>query len=316
MQAQMAALAAYGPRVLALIAFAIYLLAAPGAPIDAAPPTGYPTWDALAGLAAQLPVGHLGFRLHVAAAAAGGLAVLWTARLGIAAGRGDDASTWGALAAAGVLGAGWVFVERALAIGPHAATVAALAGAALLLARVAAGEGAPVGLGLALACGLGGGLDESFLAIVPVAAALLVVRLHRGARFPLAAPAVVACAAAGIYAHALIRGGLGERAPLPASPLDALVDGLGPFGVIAAAAGAIALWRRRRTWWIAAAVTAVAVVEATRARGAPLAWAAAVAAGFGVAALVRTTGRFAPAAGAGIAVIVVLPAAVATATWL
>jgi hypothetical protein len=143
-----------------------------------------------------------------------------------------------------------------------------------------------------------------------------VVRLHRGARFPLAAPSVAACAAAGVFAVALIRGGLDARAGAPAASLEAIGDSLGPFAAIAAAVGAVLLWRRRRTGWVAAAVTAIAVAELARGRGAPVVWAAAVAAGFGVAALVRTTGRFAPAAGAGVAAIVVLPAIVVTASWL
>ena len=295
----------------ALGAFLLYLVLAP-APGPA--PDGYPLYDVLASAFSLVPVGTAAFRFQLACAACSGVAVYYTARVVQAAVPEDAAARWGAIAGAALLAISGIFVEETTGAGVMAPTVMMIAIAAWLLVRVAAGGGAPDGLGLAIACGLGLGLHGAFVWIVPVALALLAVRLYRGARFPLAAPLLVAVVAGGLWAGLAVRGlaagDLAEhlvRDQPSARSLGELADSLGPFGVIAAAVGLVALARRQRTLWIAAAL--VAMIPTL---GAPLVWAGAVAAGVGIAALVRLTGRFANVAGPGIALVAVLPAAVLT----
>jgi hypothetical protein len=292
----------------ALGAFLLYLLIAPA---PAAAPDGYPAYDVLTAAASLLPLGDAAFRFQLACAACAAGAVYYTARVVHAVLPEDGAAIWGAVAAGALLAVSSVFVADATSAGIMAPTVLAIAVAAWFIVRVSAGGGAADGLGLAITCGLGLGLHQGFLWIVPVAFALLIVRLHRGARFPLGAPLLVAVVAGGLFAglavHGLTAGQLAEhltRAQPARHSLEALGDSVGPFGAIAAAAGAIALWRRARTFWIAAALTAMIPTLGT-----PLVWAACVAAGVGVAALVRLTGRFAPVAGAGVAALTVVPAA-------
>lgn len=292
----------------ALGAFLLYLVIAP-APGPA--PDGYPLYDVLTSAASLVPVGDAAFRFQLACAACASLAVYYTGRVVQAVVPGDGAAISGAVAAGGLLAVSAIFVDDATRAGIMAPTVLALAVTAWLIVRVAAGGGAVDGLGLAIACGLGLGLHVDFLWIVPVGLALLVVRLHRGARFPLATPLLFTVVACGLFAGLAVRGlSAGQLAEHVARDqparhsLEALGDSLGPFGVVAAAVGLIALWRRARTFWIAAALTAMLPTL-----GAPLVWALCVAAGVGVAALVRLTGRFAPVAGAGVALITVLPAA-------
>lgn len=292
----------------ALGAFLLYLLIAP-APGPA--PDGYPLYDVLTSAASLLPIGDAAFRFQLACAACASVAVHVTGRVAQAVVPADSAAVWGAVAASGLLAVSSIFLHDATTAGIMAPTVLAIAVAAWFTVRVAAGGGAADGLGLAIVCGLGLGLHVSFAWIVPVALALLVLRLHRGARFPLAVPLLIAVVAGGLFAGLAVRGlTAGQLAEhvvrdQPAThSLEALGDSLGPFGAIAAAAGLIALWRRQRTFWIAALLTAT-----IPSFGAPLVWAGCVAAGVGVAALVRLTGRFAPVAGAGIAALTVLPAA-------
>ena len=292
----------------ALGAFLLYLVIAP-APGPA--PDGYPLYDVLTSAASLLPLGDFAFRFQIACAACASGAVYYTARIVEALAPGEKAARWGAVAAGGLLAVAAIFVDDATRAGIMAPTVLALAVTTWLIVRVAAGGGAADGLGLAIACGLGLGVHAAFLWIVPVGLALLVVRLHRGARFPLAAPLLIAVVACGLFAGLAVRGlSAGQLAEHVARDqparhsLESLFDSVGPFGAIAAAVGLIALWRRARTFWLAAALTAMIPTL-----GVPLVWAACVAAGVGVAALVRLTGRFAPVAGAGIAAITVLPAA-------
>jgi len=292
----------------ALGAFLLFVLIAPA---PGAAPDGYPLYDVLTSAASLVPLGPVAFRFQLACAACAAAAVYYTARVVQAVVPEDGAARWGAITAGALLAVSAIFLEDATRAGIMAPTVLALAVTALLIVRVSGGGGAPDGLGLAVVLGLGLGLHASFLWIVPVAGALLIVRLHRGARFPLAAPLVVAVVAGGLFAALAIRGlTVGQLAEHLARDQGGtrsfaeLGDSLGPFGVVAAAAGAIALGRRQRTFWIT--LVLVAMIPTL---GAPLVWAGCVAAGVGVAALVRLTGRFAPAAGAGIAALTVLPAA-------
>ncbi len=330
----------WGPRAVALAAFALLAwltpagrdapLIAAGAGLGTPASSASPLWSVLAHVASLLPLGEHAWRLQLLSAAAGGLAALWTARLVIAVGRDDAATAWGAITAAALLAVALLFVRVASAPGVVALTVALLAAAGLGIERVAAGAGARWGLGLAVICGLGLATHPSFVWIGPVVGALLVVRLRRGARFPLAAPAMTALVATLLLALLPLRAaghGDAEAATLSAV-IDAvdgglvrgdarvrdfaadLADSLGPFGAIAAAIGVAVLWRRRRTWWTAALVTSIAPLAALWQHGAILCWVLAIAAGVAVASLVRLTGRFAAVAGAPVAALCVVPAAV------
>ncbi len=330
----------WGPRVVALAAFALYAWAAAasgardatGAAVGLGTPGGAaaPAWSVLAHVAAWLPLGDHGWRVQLVSGAAGALAALWTARLVIAVGRDDAATAWGAITAGALLAAALAFARIATTPGPTALAVALIAATALAIERVAAGAGARWGLGLAILCGLGLATHPVFVVVGPIVAVLLVVRLQRGARFPLAAPALTALVAAALWAyvparaiaHGDARGAtLGELAAMlddghagaaiAAADLAAeLADSVGPFGAIAAALGVAVLWRRRRTWWTAAVISSIAPVALAWHHGALACWAAAIAAGAAVAALVRLTGPFASVAGAPVAALCVVPAAV------
>jgi hypothetical protein len=312
-------LEAWGPTVVATAAAVVYVLRAPGVAAGVHRGAAPPLWQVLAELASLAPVGDHAFRLQLLSATCAAVAVLWTARLVLdAAAERDAAAGWGAVSAGGLCAVAVIFA--AMTIGPWTLELAALAGASRLLVRAAAGEGAPAGLGLVIALALGAATGPVFLALVPVGGALLAVRLYRGARFPLAAPLLAAIVVGGMAIVTLIRGSASEP-PLPLEGrLSALLsltsDSLGPFGLIAAVAGFVALWRRRRTFWLAAALTTIGALATARVLRAPvpdpapLLWAASACAGIGVAALVRLTGRFAIAAGAGAALLVIAPAAV------
>jgi len=336
----------HAPAAVALAGFSLYALLVPpgltwspgsdlgaaGVELAAAPPPGLPLHGVLASIAALLPVGELAFRVHLLSAAAAALALLLVARLVEGPVRGEPAGALGGAAAALLLGASLTFARQATVTGALAPTVALLAGVLLLFDRVARGADGRAGLLLALLAGLGLGLDPVLRLILPAPiAALLLVRLRRGARWPLLAPLVALAAAAAIHLYIPVRagaagdpGGLGEAGalfdhvaprgeeqPVPAEiarhraalALGGAADELGALGLVAALLGAVVLAGERRSRWLLLAIAAAGAGDLAGAiwlgpagqgagpPGVPLALAIALLAGAAVAHLARWAGR-------------------------
>jgi hypothetical protein len=170
-------------------------------------PTGFPLFVLAGRIAAWLPLGELAFRVHLASALAAAVAVGAIARLVVALAGDDAAGAAGAVAAALVLGAGMTFFRQATVTEVYAGAAAGLALALVAATRLAGGAGAEIGLPLAFGAGLSAtGLHASFrlLAAVPLVA-LYLVRLRRGARWPVVAPALVALGAAGVALYLPLR---------------------------------------------------------------------------------------------------------------
>lgn len=304
------------PRLVALAGFAGYALAAPAGPwwldsgeIGAADfqlgsphPTGFPLQVALARLLTWLPVGELAFRLHLSSAVAAACALGLVAALVAEVGESGRAACVAGAAGALLVGISLVFARQASVTEVYAPTAALLAGTLYLYDRVARGADARSGLGLALVAGLGAGAHVWFRLLVALPlAALLFVRLRRGARWPLLAPVVVVSAAAAVHLLLPVRSATGRTAAvdwghphsaaglvdhvsagdiredfggemLPDQPLvlrhDAarflgeVGDQLGPLAILAAILGAVYLARDRRSRWLLAALAAVVVGDA------------------------------------------------------
>lgn len=326
---------AWVPGVAAALAFCGHAWlpgAAPAAPLDGAAP---PVTSAVAALLAAMPIGDLAYRHQLAGAVGAAIAVWLAARLVVESGKDDAATAAGALAAAGLAAAAYPMA----AASTHAAAAtwaAALVAAALLLGyRVALGSGAAAGLGAALVFGLAVAADPGAALIALPLAVLLILRLRRGARWPLAAPTAFALAFAAALAQPLLRAGggpphtLGElaalrwpalAAPPPLAPwADAHGDAIGPLGLVAALVGAAALLSRR-TLWLGLALPAALIgaigldLCAPAAPAATAALGVAVLAGAGVARVARTiplaTGQ--AAVGGALAVILTVSAALTT----
>ncbi len=227
----------WSPRVLAALAFVLYALAAPpgfywldSAELSAAAiglgvahPTGFPLYCVLGKVASLVPVGELAFRVNLLSALSAALAVLWTARLVsfvcAPSKTGEQrAEEWGALAgglaAGATLAVSLTFFRQATVAEVYAPNAALLAGTLLLFARVALGGGARDGLLLALVAGLGLGVHTTYmLAGVPISA-LLLIRLFRGARWPLLSPVIAVTAAGALYLYLPARAASGIPPPI------------------------------------------------------------------------------------------------------
>lgn len=304
------------PRLVGLAGFAAYALAAPGGPtwldsgeIGAAAfqlgsphPTGFPLEIALARLMTLVPIGELAFRLHLVSAAAAGIALALVAALVAEVGGNRRAACLAGAAGALLVGVTLVFARQATVTEVYAPTAALLAGALYLYDRVARGADARWGLSLALVAGLGIGAHVTFrlLLALPLAA-LLFVRLRRGARWPLLAPVVVVAAAAAVHlvlpvrsatgrteavdwGHPQRAGGLIDHVSaadiredhgaemLPDRPLvvrenaarflGETGDALGALAVLAGLFGALHLARDRRSRWLLVALASVVVGDA------------------------------------------------------
>jgi len=236
--------------VLAALAFALYALAAPpgfywldsaelsasGIGLGVPHPTGFPLYCALAKAASLVPIGELAFRINLLSALCAALAVLWTSRLVAYCcepsktddrGAGAWAALTGSLAAGATLALSLTFFRQATVAEVYAPNAALLAAVLLLFARVAFGGGARDGLLLALVAGLGLGVHTTFmLAGLPITA-LLLIRLFRGARWPLIAPLVTVAVAGALYLYLPVRAASGLPAPIEwedTSSLDGFVD--------------------------------------------------------------------------------------------
>ena len=306
----------WAPRAVAAIAFGCYALLVPPGPtwLDAGElgaagvqlgsphPTGFPLYALLAKVASLLPVGELAFRIHLLSAVCAAIAVLLVARVVQGAARPGASAAGAALGgAAGALltAVSLTFARHATVTEVYAPTAALLAATLLLFDRVARGEGARTGLALAVLAGLGLGVHSSYRLLVPLPlAALLLVRLRRGARWPLLVPLVVVVVAGALHLYLPARSASGGTAatdwghPRRAGALidhvtardirddfadqmmvgepavvderagrvlGGAVDELGVLGLLAALLGAVALARERRSRWLLVAVGVVAV---------------------------------------------------------
>ena len=300
------------PRGLAVAAFCLYALAAPSglywldsAELTAAAvglgsphPTGFPLFCVLGKLAQLLPIGEIAFRLNLLSAASAALATLWLTRLAFELSHRDLPGLIGALCAGATLAVTLVFARQATVVEIYAPNAALLAGGLLLFARVARGGGPRDGLLLALVCGLGLGMHTGFLLLGPSVAALLIVRLRSGARWPLSAPLVTALIAGALYMYLPVRSATGRVAAIDwghPRTVDALYDhmsaqriraafgdqmqstdaeviasqlgglseqllgGIGPLLPLAALFGFVWLFQQRRSRWTASALAVLVV---------------------------------------------------------
>ena len=306
----------WAPRLVAAIVFGGYALLVPPGPtwLDAGElgaagfelgsphPTGFPLHALMAKVASLLPVGELAFRIHLLSALCAAITVLLVARVVQGAARPGSSAAGAALGgAAGALltAVSLTFARQATVTEVYAPTAALLAATLLLFDRVARGEGPRTGLLLAVLAGLGLGLHSSYRLLVPLPlAALLLVRLRRGARWPLLVPLVVVVVAGALHLYLPARSASGGTAatdwghPRRAGALidhitardirdsfadqmmvgepavvddrarrvlGGAVDELGVLGLLAALLGAASLARERRSRWLLLAVGAVAV---------------------------------------------------------
>lgn len=203
-------------------------LGAAGAQLGVAHPSGFPLALALSKALSLLPLGELAWRVHLASAVAGALAVGLTTALVLALAPGL-AGLAGAVGAGCALAASMTFYKAAVVTEVYASTAAAIAGGLLLLVRALAGDRG-AGLGLALLYGVAAtGLHASarLLLALPVLLALGAL-LRRGARWVLAAPALVTLGALGAALYLPIRSARGPQTLDWGHPrtLGALIDHL------------------------------------------------------------------------------------------
>lgn len=298
------------PRALATLAFALYALVAPAglywldsAELTAAAagmgsphPTGFPLYCTVAKAASLVPVGELAYRLNLASAGCAALAVLWMTRLAQELGRDDLSGLIGAACAGATLAVSLVFMRQATVVEVYAPTAALMAGALVLVSRVARGGDGRAGLALALVCGLGLAMHVTFALVLPVVLVLLCWRLWRGARWPLVAPLAMALALGALLLYLPVRSATGRTVALDwghpqtlanlaghvtasryrdaygevmrstqpevvwqnaAVLAESVGDSVGPMAPVFAVLGVIALVRARRSRWQAAALVLV-----------------------------------------------------------
>lgn len=300
------------PRGLGVAAFVLYVLVLPAAESGLSADLAGPLYRFLVRASALLPVGGLAFRVAVLCAAGAAVCVWASARLALDL-AGDDAA---AVGGATVTGATAMFVMAVFASVMQPAVWAILAAVVaislVLIIRVARGGGAGAGLGLALCLGLGAGVHPVFVVLWPVSGVLLFVRVRRGAKWPLCAPAMTVFATGLAYAAVPITGA-SDWTAMRASVVKpdfgtalsvaerALAD-LGFIAVALAAGGALLLAVKERRWVLAALgslgvgqLVAAAVlapsISSHPGSGVGLVLVGCVAAGVGAARLVRALGR-------------------------
>ena len=229
----------WAPRVVAVLAFALYALAAPpgyfwldSAELSAASlglgiahPTGFPLYCVVVKLASLIPIGELAFRVNLLSAVSAALAVLWVGRLvsdvcrppeseAAAPAVAELIAVVAAVGAALTLALSLTFFRQATVAEVYAPGAALLAATLLLFNRVAHGGGARDGLLLAVVAGLGLAMHTTYMLVGLPLVALFTVRLFRGARWPLAAPLLVVLVAGGTYLYLPVRAAAGVPAPL------------------------------------------------------------------------------------------------------
>ena len=275
-------------------------LGAAAAGLGSPHPTGFPLYCVTAHVATWLPLGELGFRMELVSAGCAALAVLWVARLVLALSRNDVNGAVGSAAAAMILATSLVFLRQATMVEIYAPVAALIAGALVIFDRVARGGDARWGLALAIVCGLGLSVHVIFGLLGPPVVILLVVRLRRGARWPLLAPLLCIATLAGSLSYLPVRSATDRIDPvdwghpdnaerlidhvtakrirqgdyehmLSSSPAvlaynaglfrQVIADSLGPFALLAAGVGVLWLIRRRTSRWLPATILWLAVGE-------------------------------------------------------
>lgn len=297
------------------MAFSVYAWAAPGGlywldsgelgaaavALGSPHPTGFPLFCILGKLASLVPVGEIAFRLNLFSAGLAALTVLWLTRLVLELGRDDLATLVGAACAGATLTVSLVFARQATVTEVYVPNAALLMGSLLLFGRVARGGDARHGLALALVCGLGLALHITYLLMGPVVVVLYVLRLYRGARWPLWAPMLVVLVYGALVMYLPVRSATGRIAavdwghPAEAGELvrhvtaarireayqddmrstkpevlmhharvcvESVADSLGPVALVFGVMGMVWLVRQRRSRWMAAALGVVLVGDA------------------------------------------------------
>ncbi len=209
------------PRGVALAAFVLYVLAAPPGPfwldsgelaaasfqLGSAHPTGFPLFCLLGKAATLVPLGEIAFRINLLSAVCAGFAVLWIGRLVLEICDEDRAALAGAAAAGLTLAVSFTFFRQATVTEVYAPNAALLTLTLLLFARLVRGGESSTGLLLAVVVGLGGAIHITYLFAVPPIVVYLLMRLRRGARWPLIAPLLVVMTVVATYAYLPVRSG-------------------------------------------------------------------------------------------------------------
>ncbi len=303
------------PRGLGLVAFLSYaLLCAPGLfwldsgelaasaiRLGSAHPTGFPLYMLMAKLAAFVPIGELAFRVNLLSALCAAFAVAGVARLILALGQADWATILGAFAGAATLAVSLLFARQATVTEVYAPTAAFIVLTLLIFERVARGGTAAAGLSLAWVAGMGLAMHPSYRILMglPILA-LLLLRLYRGARWPLLAPAMTSFSALASYLYLPVRAATGRieslewghpdtfgralahanaseirkafadrmmsgRAEIVSDDLrvfaEQIADSLGLLAVLAAVLGLLLLLLERRTRWLGCALASIVVLD-------------------------------------------------------
>lgn len=304
------------PVVTGAAAFALYAMWAPpsfywldsgelsaaGVGLGVAHPTGFPLYIMMARAAALLPLGELAFRVNLLSALCAAVAVAAVCRLVIEVGRGHVAAITGGAVAGALLGSCLLLARHATVAEVYAPTAAVFALTLLAIDRVARGGGARAGLMLAVLCGLGLGLHPLYRLLVPLPVlVLLIVRLRRGARWPLYAPVLALAIGAAAQLLSPVRSATGRidaidwGHPRTAAALadhlsarrirasfadeimsdrpvvvaenarqlaSAIADSVGPAALLLGVLGLAWLAARRRSRWLLAALVSAAAIDA------------------------------------------------------
>ena len=304
------------PRLVGAAAFVLYAIWAPpsfywldsgelsaaGVGLGVAHPTGFPLYIMLSRAAALVPAGELAFRINLLSGLCAAIAVGAVCRLVIDVGRGHVAAITGGLVAGALLGSCLLLARHATVAEVYAPTAAVFALTLLAIDRVARGGGARSGLLLAVLAGLGLGLHPVYRLLVPLPlAVLLIVRLRRGARWPLYAPVLALAIGAALQLYLPVRSATGRIDAIDwghprtaAATFDHLsarrirasfageimserpvvvagnarrfattaIDAIGPVGLILGVLGLLHLGARRRSRWLLATLLSALVIDA------------------------------------------------------
>ncbi len=152
---------------------------------------GFPLQMALGKVATFLPVGEFSFRMSVLSSVCAAIAVAGVVRLILETGKEDLLTCIAAAAGGGILAAALLTTAHAVSPGVVSLAAAFLIWTTILFLRVAKGGGPSMGLALAWMLGVGLGLHGllHITLLLPVVGVFL-IRLYRGAKWPLLTPAL------------------------------------------------------------------------------------------------------------------------------